>query len=82
MKNKSVLKNEENKTQNKEIKNLKKDKIKNNSLFNKNNKNNRSNKEESKYKIFLFLLFKNKINSKKNETRMVELQHKKKHQRI
>ena len=46
MKNKSVIKNDENKTQNKEIKNLKKDKVKNNSLF---NKNNRSNKEESKY---------------------------------
>ena len=56
MKNKSVLKNEENKTQNKEIKNLKKDKIKNNSLFNKNNKNNRSNKEESKIGMFAYRL--------------------------
>ena len=45
MKNKTLIKNEENKTQNKEINNLKKDKIMNNTLF---NKNNRSKKEESK----------------------------------
>ena len=46
MKNKSLSKNEENKTQNKEINNLKKDKKMNNTLF---NKNNRSKKEESKF---------------------------------
>jgi len=45
MKNKTLIKNEENKAQNKEINNLKKDKIMNNTLF---NKNNRSKKEESK----------------------------------